>query len=95
MDIGERVIVQGNKRIESSVIIRDSKIDSLNNTEKQLSIAIKNLYKTGYYEDVKIYKDNNVIYINVNENPIIDLISIEGNKEITDDLILEEIETKV
>ncbi len=94
MDIAERVIVQGNKRIESSVIIRDSKIDSLNNTEKQLSIAIKNLYKTGYYEDVKIYKDNNVIYINVNENPIIDLISIEGNKEITDDLILEEIDTK-
>ncbi len=94
MDIGKRLIVQGNKRIESSVIIRDSKIDSLNNTEKQLSIAIKNLYKTGYYEDVKIYKDNNVIYINVNENPIIDLISIEGNKEITDDLILEEIETK-
>ncbi len=94
MDLANRIIIQGNKRIESSVIIRDSEIDSLNSNEKGLSVAIKNLYKTGYYEDVKIYKNNNIIYINVKENPIIDLISIEGNKEITDDLIIEEIQTK-
>ena len=42
-DVGQRIIVQGNKRIESSVIMRDSKIDALNSTEKDLSFAIKNL----------------------------------------------------
>ena len=90
----QRIVVQGNKRIESSVIIRDSLIDTTSANEKALSAAIKNLYKTGYYEDVKIFKSDNVIFITVKENPIIDLVSIEGNKEITDDLILEEIETK-
>ena len=40
---------------EFDIEYMEGKIDSLNNTEKQLSIAIKNLYKTGYYEDVKIY----------------------------------------
>ena len=71
-----KILVQGNSRLESSVIIRDSKIESLATDEKSLSVAIKNLYKTGYYENVQIYKTNNVIYINVKENPIIDLISI-------------------
>ena len=86
--------MQGNSRLESSVIIRDSKIESLATDEKSLSVAIKNLYKTGYYENVQIYKTNNVIYINVKENPIIDLISIEGNSEIKDEIILQEIESK-
>ena len=62
--------------------------------DKSLSLAIKNLYKTGYFEDVNIFKDKNIIFINVKENPIVDLISIEGNKEITDDIILAELITK-
>ena len=90
-----QIIVQGNSRLETSVIIRDSKILELRlDNNKNLSKAIKNLYKTGYFENVQIYRSNNSIVINVKENPIIDLISIEGNSEITDDLIMEEIELK-
>ena len=48
----------------------------------------------GLFDDVQIFKDNNLVYINVKENPVIDLISIEGNKEISDDLILEELTIK-
>ena len=62
--------------------------------EKSLSKAVKNLYKTGYFEDVQIFKDKNYIYINVKENPVIDLISVEGNTEISDELILEELTIK-
>ena len=89
----KQIIVQGNSRLETSVIIRDSKILELRlDNNKNLSKAIKNLYKTGYFENVQIYRSNNSIIINVKETPIIDLISIEGNSEITDDLIIEEIE---
>ena len=88
------VIVQGNKRLESSLIINESQIQTLGNDEKSLSRAVKNLYKTGFFDDVQIFKDKNLVYINVKENPVIDLISIEGNKEISDDLILEELTIK-
>ena len=44
-----QIVVQGNNRLDSSVIIRDSLIDSNKTKPKDLSIAIKNLYKTGYY----------------------------------------------
>ena len=62
--------------------------------DRSFSQAIKNLYRSGYFSDVNIYKSKGVVYVNVRENPIIDLISIEGNKEITDEIILEEIGTR-
>ncbi len=89
-----QVVVQGNNRLDSSVIIRDSLIDLNNTKPKDLSVAIKNLYKTGYYENVNIFKQNNIIFINVKENPLIDQISIEGNKEISDEIMLAELESK-
>ncbi len=89
-----QIIVQGNNRLDSSVIIRDSLIDEKKTEPKDLSIAIKNLYKTGYYENVNIYKNNNIIFINVEENPIIDQISVEGNTEISDEIILTELDSK-
>ena len=88
------IIVQGNKRLESNLIINESQIETLGANEKSLSKAVKNLYKTGYFEDVQIFKDKNYIYINVKENPVIDLISVEGNTEISDELILEELTIK-
>ena len=57
-------------------------------------MAIKNLYKTGYYENVNIFKKDSIIYIVIRENPIIDQISIEGNGEISDEIILAELESK-
>ena len=43
---------------------------------------------------MNIFEDKNLIFINAKENPIVDQISIEGNKEITDDIILAELITK-
>ena len=70
------------KRLESNLIINESTIKEIGFDEKNLSQAVKNLYKTGYFENVQIFKDKNIVYINVKENPVVDLISIEGNKEI-------------
>ena len=89
-----QIVVRGNNRLDSSVIIRDSLIDQNKTSPKDLSIAIKNLYKTGYYENVNIYKSDNIVFINVTENPLIDQISVEGNTEISDEIILAELESK-
>ena len=77
-------IVQGNLRLDSSMILRDADIDPNKTDQKNLSISVKNLYKTGYYENVNIYKKDNVIFISVKENPLINQVSIEGNEEISD-----------
>ena len=90
-----QIIVSGNNRLDSSVVIRDSLLDVNKTDPKDLSIAIKNLYKSGYFENVNIFKKDNIIFINVKENPIIDLISIEGNNEISDEIISAELESKL
>ena len=87
-------IVQGNVRLDSSLILRDADIDPTKTDQKNLSISVKNLYKTGYYENVNIYKKDNIIFISVKENPLINQVSIEGNEEISDEIIKSEIETK-
>ena len=94
IQIPNQIIIQGNRRLENELILRSSGIEKIGTDDKSLSLAIKNLYKTGYFEDVNIFKDKNIIFINVKENPIVDQISIEGNKEITDDIILAELITK-
>ena len=89
-----QIVIQGNKRLESELILRSSGLKEMGLDDRSLSQAIKNLYRSGYFADVNIYKSKGVVYVNVRENPIIDLISIEGNKEITDEIILEEIGTR-
>ena len=89
-----QIVIQGNKRLESELILRSSGLKEMELDDRSFSQAIKNLYRSGYFSDVNIYKSKGVVYVNVRENPIIDLISIEGNKEITDEIILEEIGTR-
>ena len=72
INVVTNIIVQGNKRVESNLIINESQIQTLDTNEKGLSKAVKNLYKTGYFDDVQIFKDKNLIYINVKENPVIE-----------------------
>ena len=62
--------------------------------ETEATFSVKNLYKTGYYENVNIYKKDNIIFISIKENPLINQVSIEGNSEISDEIIQSEIETK-
>ena len=38
--------------------------------------------------------NRNIIYINVKENPLIEQISVEGNTEISDEIILAELESR-
>ena len=90
------IIVQGNVRLDTDVIIRDSKIkDYKIVNQKNLSRVVKNLYTTGYYKDVKVSISGNRVYIRVKENPIINKIAFEGNNEVKDEVLLEEISLKI
>ncbi|MEN8176087.1 MAG: POTRA domain-containing protein, partial [Pseudomonadota bacterium] len=50
---------------------------------------IRALYKTGFFKDVRLARDGNVLVITVQERPAISEINISGNKDIsTEDLKL-------
>ncbi len=81
--------VNGNQRLSVETIIMFSGL-KINESidDNDLNSSIKNLYKTNYFKDIKIFKKGNILEITIVENPIIQSIKIEGikNKSLLDDL---------
>ncbi|MFF7708048.1 outer membrane protein assembly factor BamA [Pseudomonas sp. NPDC007930] len=56
--------------------------------DSRLVDSTRALFKTGFFQDIQLGRDGNVLVINVVERPSIASIEIEGNKAIsTDDLL--------
>jgi outer membrane protein insertion porin family len=51
-------------------------------TQSESSAAIRALYKTGFFTDVKLERQGNILVINVKERPAINSVKLVGNKDI-------------
>ena len=77
----KEIKVSGNERLTLETITMfsglnlDSKIEN-----KDLNNAIKKLYETNYFKNIKITTINDVIQIDIVENPIVQSIKINGIK---------------
>jgi outer membrane protein insertion porin family len=79
------IIVDGNKRISSDTILSLSKVQvGSAYSPTQLNSALQNIKKSSYFKTVDISIVNNILNINVIENPTINSISFEGNKTLSD-----------
>lgn len=90
-----RIDVEGNRRVEADTIrayfrvapgerLDASKIDS----------ALKGLYATGLFQDVRITPGPGRILVTVVENPVINRVAFEGNKKAKDDQLSQEVQSK-
>lgn len=57
--------------------------------EESIRGATRVLFQTGYFDDISIARDNNVLVIIVTERPAIAEITISGNKAIESDQLLQ------
>jgi len=73
--------INGNNRIsdETIILFSDYKIEDIL-TSNDLNIIINNLNDTSFFSDIKINFENNILFINVTENPLIQSLKIEGIK---------------
>jgi len=56
-------------------------------TDRDIKRAIRSLFRTGYFDDVKIAREGNILVVKLKERPAIARIEISGNKAIkTEDL---------
>ena len=84
-----KIVIKGNERVSANTIlsyaeVKEGDIFSTNLTSK----IIKRLYSTKYFDDIDIVLDFSTLIITVKEKPIISEISIEGNKIVgSDDVI--------
>lgn len=90
-----RIDVVGNQRMdaESIRILSDVKIGD-NVGESRSNEIAKKLEQSGYFSQINVRMSGNVLKINVTESPIINMVTIEGNDEVSTDDLKKEIKTK-
>lgn len=57
--------------------------------ELDLRVVVREVFKTGFFDDVSVGRDGNVLVIIVDERPSIDAIEIDGNKAIKTEALKE------
>lgn len=78
--------IQGLQRIKQSTVLNYVPITTGKTlTADKTGQIIKNLYKTGFFSDVKLSRAGNTLVINVVERATIGNIKVSGNKDIDKD----------
>jgi len=90
-----RIDVTGNKRMdtESVRILAGVKVGENVTTERTNQIA-KKLQESGYFGRVDVKMAGNVLKITLDESPIVNMVTVEGNDEISTDDLKKEIRLK-
>ncbi|MDC1411244.1 outer membrane protein assembly factor BamA [Amylibacter sp.] len=84
------IIVDGNKRITSETIIAISNVEKgASYSPVQLNSALQLIKKSTFFKTVTVSFENNVLMINVVENPTINTINFEGNSALQDENLSE------
>ena len=80
-DVIKDIKISGNDRITKETIILFSGLSVNQNIEtNQLNNVLKKLYETNFFQNISINLDSNIVYINVEENPLIQSIVFDGIK---------------
>ena len=90
-----RIDVSGNQRMdaESIRILADVRVGENIGTERANQIA-KRLQESGYFSRVNVRVSGNVLKIDISESPTVNMVTIEGNDEISTDDLKQELRLK-
>ncbi len=92
---GSSIVVQGNRRVDADTIRSYFKAAPGEHLDSaQVDTALKALYGTGLFQDVRISQAGGKLIVTVVEAPVINRISFEGNHRIKDEQLTEEIQSK-
>ena len=90
-----RIDVSGNQRMdaESIRILSDVKVGDNVSAEDANQVA-KRLQESGYFSRVSVRMSGNVLKIDIAEAPTVNMVTIEGNDEISTDDLKKELRLK-
>ena len=91
----DRIEIMGSQRVEEATIASyiDLKVgDEV--SDRDTDRALKSLFATGLFADVRVKLSNGVVEIDVIENPVINEIVFEGNEEIESGELMSEIQLR-
>ena len=84
-----KIDIEGNQRVTNNTILNYAEISEGEVFNKIIgSQIIKKLYETGYFDDIAISLEEDVLFIRVKEKPIISTIILTDNKIVEDEDII-------
>ena len=91
----QRILVKGNERIEPSTVISYLPIQPGEAVDSaRIDLALKTLFRTDLFADVKIDFQDGDLVITVVENPIINRVLFEGNSGLKEDKLRDEVSVR-
>ena len=79
-EIVKDIKIIGNDRISNQTIKTFVNISVNENIKNEdLNFILKDLYNTNFFENISVKFEDNILIINVKENPIIDKVTILGS----------------
>lgn len=82
--------VEGLQRISAGTVFNYLPLEVGDRFDDQRSAqAVRSLFKTGFFKDVRLEREGNVLVVVVDERPSIASIDISGNKDIETEQLLE------
>jgi outer membrane protein insertion porin family len=89
------IVVEGNRRVEADTVRSYFKLAPGERLDAaKIDAALKALYGTGLFQDVRINQSGGKLIVTVVEAPVINKIAFEGNHRIKDEQLLQEIQSK-
>ena len=87
--------VKGVQRMEPATVLSYLPFEKGDNvSQSELDQALKELYKTGFFSDVKLDLKGSTLVIQVDERPIVAHIAFDGNDKIEENVLMNEIHMK-
>ena len=89
------IVVEGNRRVEADTIRSYFKVAPGERLDAaKIDAALKALYGTGLFQDVRISQSGGKLIVTVVEASVINKIAFEGNHRLKDEQLLQEIQSK-
>lgn len=89
------IVITGNERVESETVrtyLPFKEGDAFD--ASQTSYLVRSLYATGLFANVEIGQTDGVVTVKVTENPLVNKVAFEGNKEIDSKRLAEMVSLK-
>ncbi|MFK8251557.1 outer membrane protein assembly factor BamA [Ancylobacter terrae] len=89
------IVVEGNRRVDSETIRSYFAVPPGQRVDAaKIDEALKALYATGLFADVRVNTSGGRIVVSVVENEVINRVAFEGNKKLKDDVLANEVQSK-
>lgn len=94
-DVITGIQVEGNQRVEAGTVRSYLGLkEGSPFAPAAMDKGLKSLFSTGFFSDVKLYREGGTLIVRVVENPVINRVSFEGNNRIDTGDLEKEIELK-